>query len=268
VHRGIVINHRVRERVDCGATLASAVLSCRLLDAGVVARALGCAVESLCFRQPALATPSSWGDAALLPLLALAAARHASLSGPSASPTVRSASSLALAAHRLPADGAALIWAAIAPVPPLAALVPIQAGNRALLGDACGQLSASELARLLWPALMIRRAAASIDAGRVAFCDERASDTRQPSGRWALASVVALAAARRGFAVAGRLLARLTVSHQRGAAASSGLFPSPSHAAADSGSALHGALAKILHTTPRFSPGGRWLARAQSARSQ
>ncbi|KAJ1624601.1 hypothetical protein T492DRAFT_844628 [Pavlovales sp. CCMP2436] len=170
-----------------------AVLSSRLLHPATVASALACEATWAGSGQQ-----SSWGGTGLLPLLVASAGRHASLSGPEGALTVRSAGHIAQALHLLPPAERAVVTEQLTPVPPLAALVAIQAGDRALLARACRELSASELARLLWPALMIRRRRCSEESRLLGALHACADGTG-----WVLAAVVLGTAGLRALASAG-----------------------------------------------------------------
>jgi hypothetical protein len=224
-----------------------AVLSCRLLDADVVAAALRCELGALARADEG--EPSAFGRAGLLPLLAAAAGQHASLSGSHAAATMRSASGLARALHELPAAHAPAVRRAVAAAPPLAALVAIQAGDGALLAAACARLSLADLSRLLWPALMIRRSARAAHDGAPGASAARTPAERQlaaaqqaASGRWALAAVVCATAARRVATLCARQAAQLRASSAQGAV---GEAPAPSAVDESPGGLASGELSAV-----------------------
>ncbi|KAG8470412.1 hypothetical protein KFE25_008833 [Diacronema lutheri] len=171
-----------------------AVLSCRLTDGDIIASALAreCEhVERSHAHRDEQQPCSSWGGSAgLVPMLAVGACRHASLSAPHAQATMRSASWLARAVRALPEADAAALVRHVAAAPPLAALVAIHSGDSTLLASACRSLSTADVARLLWPAMMVRRRRDGSNGAMELHA-------QAASSRWVLAAVVLAAAGTR-----------------------------------------------------------------------
>lgn len=178
-----------------------AVLSCRLAEPQVIAGALAreCHWVGRAHARPRDDQELSWGGAGLLPMLATAAGRQASLYAPHAAATFSSASSLAQAARLLAADDKRALAECAACAPPLGALLALHSGESALLAAACRSLSSRELLLLLWPALTARRRARGTVPARAAPVEVGVANEPAPSSSWALGAVVLAALAERGL---------------------------------------------------------------------